>query len=595
MNNKFKDSLPHETVNKIRNILYKLNIFVKEKWQSNPINDIYSVRLEIIGTKIGANGKGTTEEYALASAYAEFMERLLNGVLFSNWTTVGNEIFVISPDEEALIVEEYYKDNLIFDNIIKELNLPNRGISIGSISELRNNMHEKMNRIDLIKNIYAEHGKLLSIYFKNLSSEEKIPIPYRLLKNVYGSNGMASGNTYEETLVQAISEIFERYCLKQIILNNVVPPDIPMEVLRESFPNIYEYIVRIEAKGNYYVRVRDCSLGLGLPVVCTTLSNRSNQTSITDIGSHPDISIALERTFTEIFQGREFDQGWNAFSQHNNIEKYNIISLFRNSIGHYPDKFYSKNFSYAVDLVMISKKFSSNLEMLSYFKELCKRNNFEIFLRQNNDLGFSAVHVIIPGMSEICNYDEIAYNIDLMSKKAFNVLSDTKEFSTNEILETLEFFNFSRKLSLLDVKFSRNYKMTKDHKENYNLYILMIRTYYKIGYANKAMNLISDLLLKDFSIEQNKTLKCLLNLFEIIVRNSCSKSTLHEILMNFYDREIVDNAIDIIFSVDNTLDLNKIEDDGFSDHEKNLIVNLKKDMLSSNQRDKKVKGIIQAG
>ena len=78
---KYKDSAPAATVRKIRDILAGLGIRTAEKCCSPGIDGLFSCRISIQGTQIGQNGKGTTPEYALASGYAEFIERLSTGFL----------------------------------------------------------------------------------------------------------------------------------------------------------------------------------------------------------------------------------------------------------------------------------------------------------------------------------------------------------------------------------------------------------------------------------------------------------------------------------------------------------------------------------
>lgn len=75
---KYKDELPINTINKIRNILSGLGILTIETGWRNSAEGFYSVTIMIQNTNLTTNGKGTTYEYALASAYGELMERLQN-------------------------------------------------------------------------------------------------------------------------------------------------------------------------------------------------------------------------------------------------------------------------------------------------------------------------------------------------------------------------------------------------------------------------------------------------------------------------------------------------------------------------------------
>lgn len=53
-----------------------------KKWY-HPYPEIYSLRLECMKEDggFGTNGKGRNQYYALASAYAEFIERIQNGYI----------------------------------------------------------------------------------------------------------------------------------------------------------------------------------------------------------------------------------------------------------------------------------------------------------------------------------------------------------------------------------------------------------------------------------------------------------------------------------------------------------------------------------
>src|SRR5690349_12678031 len=119
---KYKDELPLNTINRIRNILNGLGILTVEKSWAHSADGFYSVTVLIAGTTFSTNGKGTTYEYALASAYGELMERLQNQAPFRLNTDVSQEAieypgFFYAPDEKQMSVDELlYSD----DEWIKE-------------------------------------------------------------------------------------------------------------------------------------------------------------------------------------------------------------------------------------------------------------------------------------------------------------------------------------------------------------------------------------------------------------------------------------------------------------------------------------------
>ncbi len=77
---KHKDCTPEQTIETIKSILDGLGIKTEVNALNHPFYGTYSNHVQIAGTAIGANGKGTTEAYALASGYAELIERIQNGM-----------------------------------------------------------------------------------------------------------------------------------------------------------------------------------------------------------------------------------------------------------------------------------------------------------------------------------------------------------------------------------------------------------------------------------------------------------------------------------------------------------------------------------
>lgn len=116
---KYKDNPPAATVRKIQNILNALEIRTDEKCYSPGIDGLYSCRITIRGTEIGQNGKGTTPEYALASGYAEFIERLSTGFLVpfeaEDKTAEGYPFVSVTNDQVIYIPESAYRGR-IFTN-----------------------------------------------------------------------------------------------------------------------------------------------------------------------------------------------------------------------------------------------------------------------------------------------------------------------------------------------------------------------------------------------------------------------------------------------------------------------------------------------
>ena len=81
-----KDKNPIETIKTIKTILKSLGIKIREYPLKSISNSYYSIRIEIKGFyNMGSNGKGISKEFAMASAYAELMERLQSRMLIRNY------------------------------------------------------------------------------------------------------------------------------------------------------------------------------------------------------------------------------------------------------------------------------------------------------------------------------------------------------------------------------------------------------------------------------------------------------------------------------------------------------------------------------
>ena len=99
----YKADTPSGTVNRIKGIISTHSIPVKEK-ELGDGRDFCSCRIYISNDEddsIGTNGKGMSEDYALASGYAEFMERFQNRVIVYPNPASINATCRFFPDEKS--------------------------------------------------------------------------------------------------------------------------------------------------------------------------------------------------------------------------------------------------------------------------------------------------------------------------------------------------------------------------------------------------------------------------------------------------------------------------------------------------------------
>lgn len=482
--NKYKEDKPVNTVNGIKNILDSIGIELDEGMHLNSAEEFHSIHLRVKGANsLNVNGKGTTYEYALASAYGEFMERLQNKALYHYKVDLCDESkkylgFYNSTDEKYLSVEEFVSNEKDW------------------VYRLFNTHDDEKEKIEILRELTfmtpEEYScDFVCIPFYNINTNKLNYVPINIIDICYCSNGMSAGNTMEEGLVQGLSEIIERYVNKKIHQEKITPPTIPMDYLKK-FPLPYKMIERIEEIENYKVIIKDCSLDGKFPVVGLIIIDKNTQKYFCKFGCHPVFEIALERTLTELLQGKRLENIFDmvSFSYINKkIEvKENYESIFINGAGYYPTEYFGDEFSYPfVDIKDNSQL--NNKEMLGYLINIIKKDGFEILVRDVSYLDFPSFNIIVPGMSEINeltkeNIREVKINNDIRQKlKNLNNLEDNdveeivaymkKKYYTNRdtivnLLRVPLDDSFSYNNLRTDLFFACIYYKVKRYEEAYN-------------------------------------------------------------------------------------------------------------------------------
>lgn len=376
----YKAIPPMETIHRIRQILLDHQIFVIESSQMrDPTTGVCSCRIilgdeEFRNLNIGYNGKGMDARYALASAYAEFIERLQCGATLWKTTGVSNWVPGSFPVERGEL---------------KEMALALLRLSFG---EVGGGMEELAQR-------YADGVQsAAAIPFQSYTTGERLSFPAELYNRMAGSNGMASGNTLPEAVLHALSEIFERAALERIFLQPLTPPTIDPALFAGS--DILDRLERLRAKGIDFA-ILDCSLGKGLPVIGLLL--KKGEAYHMQFGSDPSPVTALERCLTETFQGRDIDHlpfhpplrdaaGRALFN--------NAKREFRTSSGRVPiwviqgePSWPFSGFAHPVS--------RSDEEDMAYYLQILDDLGKPLYGMDCSFLGFPTVRLFVPGMSNL--------------------------------------------------------------------------------------------------------------------------------------------------------------------------------------------------
>ncbi|MFA8436888.1 MAG: YcaO-like family protein [Marinifilaceae bacterium] len=417
-----KDLSPQQTIQNARNILRQLNILTVESINCPDNVKFYSYRVEIINEgledlHIGTNGKGMTPEYALASAYGEFLERLQNQTLLT-----GVENMVVSAEE---IGRNWNVDLPKFVYAPDE-----RNISLQQAIEMSGDVMAKFLKCsdqDEVESILKQNLKseeLLMIPFFNVNRDGLQYLPISLLSAYVGSNGMCAGNTPEEAMVQGILEVIERYVLKRIFIEELTPPDIPLEYFKDT--EIYQRIEELEKSSQYKVVVKDCSLGQDWPVIGVIIVDQQDLTYMFKLGADPDPTIALERCLTEIFQGGSLNMTapltfYDEPFENTEEKVRNYYDVLVDGMGAWPLSLFDKTESYAFAGLTVNNN-QDNRYRLNQLLEQLTAAGFDVFLRDQSILGFPAYLVYIPEMSET-NY------VFTEPPKALGIISDFSRIS----------------------------------------------------------------------------------------------------------------------------------------------------------------------
>ncbi|MFQ6571945.1 OsmC domain/YcaO domain-containing protein [Pseudomonas sp. UM16] len=398
-----KDLPLEQTIANMSAILAGLGMKIEIASWRNIVPNVWSLHIRDAHSPMCfTNGKGATKEAALASALGEFIERLNCNFFYNDqfWgEELANAAFVHYPNERWF--QPGRKDALpaeILDEYCLQIYNPD--------GELRGSHLYDTNSGN-------EERGICSLPYVRQSDGEVVYFPSNLIENLYLSNGMSAGNTLAEAQVQCLSEIFERAVKREILEGELALPDVPQEVLAK-YPGILAGIQGLEAQG-FPVLVKDASLGGEFPVMCVTLMNPRTGGVFASFGAHPSFEVALERSLTELLQGRSFE-GLNdlpqpTFESHALTEPNNFVEHFIDSSGVVSWRFFSAK----ADFEFVEWDFSgqgenSNAEEAATLFGILQDMGKEVYMAVYEHLGATACRILVPDYSEIYPVDDLIWD-----------------------------------------------------------------------------------------------------------------------------------------------------------------------------------------
>jgi len=450
---KGKDCTLEETITNMRKILEDLGIKIEIASWRNPVPYVWSVHIRDADSPMCyTNGKGATKDAALCSALGEYLERISNNYFYNDYY-LGAEIteadFVHYPSEKWFALDSK-NPNTIPSGLMDEYLL-----SIYDSEDELTGAH----LIDT--NSGNQKRGICALPYTRFSDNQSVYIPVNLIGNLFVSNGMSAGNTIMEARVQCLSEIFERAVKKQIITEELALPDVPQETL-EKYPEILEGIKTLEDKG-FPILVKDASLGGIYPVLCVVLLNPKTGGVFASFGAHPKFEVALERSLTELLQGRSFE-GMNempapTFNSFAVTEQNNIVDHFIDSTGVVSWKFFSSKSPYDFcDWDFSGTTHEEFDHLMQIFKDLEK----EVYIADYEELGCCACRILVPDYSEIYPAEDLVWDNNnralIFREDILNLhaLSDSKLQGLLDKLEESELDDYMPISELIGVCFDEN-------------------------------------------------------------------------------------------------------------------------------------------
>ena len=453
----YKEREPEQTVEIIKNFFHSNGLIDKlfEDIVHQSEAGTWYCHIDLFYNNIrlgGANGKGITKEYALASGYAELYERFCSAFFAVNpywYKTIidyNNKHFGynLCENEKILTPEKQLKQISTFSNFFKTLTNNDNLI------------------IDIIN--YITDNKVIGLPYKKINGEGEIYIDPRIAFHVYRTVGMAAGNTETEALVQGLSEIAEKQAYAAV-LNNIDNTLYALELDKIENPQLQEIICKIKDCG-YDLYLFDLSYLYGYPTIMSFIINRETGITCTNFGSFPVFDIAAERVLTELYQGifsynndmilssaripyKLFKEPDYMFNTNGNGIDGSVMPI--NFLQHIE---YKDTFNHDVFL----DKDCNNEDCLKYFCDLYNKMNVQLYFINNTIIpDMAAVQIIYEGNLRYTGLEGFVLGMhDTLNNSAlrklmkhYSIIFNNIYNSECDLLNLLDLFNSQEQLDNL--------------------------------------------------------------------------------------------------------------------------------------------------
>ncbi len=220
-------------------------------------------------------GKGSTPEQSRASACMELGERF--------------SFFSFLKNPENFLVGDY-------------ATMEAAGHPVLPMEVLLASVHDTTLAADKLRQLLAELP-LRWVWALRLSDEAPVLVPFSWFYAINEFNGPSAGNTYEEAVLQGISEVVERHVCALITRDQLITPSIDPDSITD--PVALGLLNKFRDNG-IEVYLNDFSLDTGIPTVGALAWDPATFPKTSEIvytaGTTPDANKALIRALTEVAQ-----------------------------------------------------------------------------------------------------------------------------------------------------------------------------------------------------------------------------------------------------------------------------------------------------
>jgi ribosomal protein S12 methylthiotransferase accessory factor len=349
-------------------------------------HDFLNIPIFQFQSKLTSTGKGLDEDSAKASAIMEFIERYS----WKKFLCFNQENIVYAAMDELSDVgfnEEYFSNNLIENSVIKK-------------------------NFSKIKKIKMRWIKAYSI-----SNDRFIWYPLFWHKAVNLSNGLASGNSFTEAIVQATCEVIERNVYSKIVYSEETSPTIDVNPSR--WPRVASLLDEFKSNEVRLI-LKDMTDSIKIPSILAWAHDDSCDIvkDVCGMGTHLSPEEATIRAITECAQARaQLLQERASFVNPKSLDQYYMKRNKKGRMLFNNDDFYERmaNNSESINLSEIEDLQSNDIfDDLKVLINLLKKKSHEICIinKTHPELCIPTIRIFIPTLKYYVSSSDIPISLD---------------------------------------------------------------------------------------------------------------------------------------------------------------------------------------